>query len=132
MAVKSLTVAVLKAENSLPFKRGLSFSAHHKLASDGYDVVFKTGKRYRARCFQFVYTQNPEKLTTLGLAISKKNVKSSVKRNLCKRLSREYFRLHHPEVGALQVIVMANPPAYSAAREELHACLAQFWQSLKK
>ncbi len=108
------------------------FTPLHKLPSDGYDAIFKTGKRFRTKCLQFIYTQDSTKPTTLGLAISKKNVNSAVRRNLCKRLSREYFRLYQAEVGILQVIVMANPPAAVSTREELHACFAQFWQHFKK
>ena len=116
-----------KAESNLRFNPPLSFTFQHRLASSNYNQVFEQGKRFRTPCFQFISLQDATLPNALGLVISKKNVSGSVRRNLCKRLAREYFRLHQQAAKPLQVIVMASPAAQNASQEELHACFKKFW-----
>jgi ribonuclease P protein component len=54
----------------------------------------RNGKRFVGTCF-FIYVRSSEKgCTRLGITVSKKVHKSSVKRNRLKRQVREIFRLH--------------------------------------
>jgi len=66
----------------------------------------------------------------LGLAISRKNVKTAVGRNRIKRQIRESFRLHLDIIGNFDVVVMAKPAAAKADRRQLRAKLDKHWREL--
>lgn len=108
------------------------FKPADKLSSEGYPKLFKQGVRYATPCLFFYYapssTSDEQQRSHLGLAISKKNVDSSVQRNLIKRLCREGFRLHRNSEKPLNVVVVARPAASQATREAIRECVEQFWQ----
>lgn len=66
----------------------------------------------------------------LGLAISRKNVKTAVGRNRIKRQVRESFRLHQDIIGNFDVVVMAKPGADKVDKRQLRAQLDKHWQEL--
>ena len=68
----------------------------------------------------------------LGMAISKKNVKHAVKRNLVKRQLRESFRLHQAIIGDFDVVVLARPGIDKLSRGELRGQIEHCWQKIAK
>ena len=68
----------------------------------------------------------------LGMAISKKNVKHAVKRNLIKRQLRESFRLHQDIIGDFDVVILAKPGSDKLPRRELREQIDSCWQKIAK
>lgn len=66
----------------------------------------------------------------LGLAISRKHVKTAVGRNLIKRQVRESFRLHQAIIGDFDVIVLGKPGVDRLNKQELRVLLDKYWQEL--
>ncbi len=67
----------------------------------------------------------------LGLAISKRNVKLAVQRNLIKRITRESFR-QQVALPNLDVVVMARVGVNLLTKNELRQCIDELWQQLAK
>lgn len=68
----------------------------------------------------------------LGMAISRKNVKHAVKRNLVKRQLRESFRLHQAIIGDFDVVVLARPGIDKLTRHEVREQIDGCWQKVAK
>ncbi|MCK5639217.1 MAG: ribonuclease P protein component [Gammaproteobacteria bacterium] len=68
----------------------------------------------------------------LGLAISKKHVKTAVGRNRIKRRIRENFRLHQQAIGSLDIVILSRVGIARIENAELHLTLEQQWQRLAK
>jgi ribonuclease P protein component len=64
----------------------------------------------------------------LGLAISKKHCRKSTSRNTIKRIVRESFRQHQAELVGLDIVVINQPPATTATRQQLFDSLAGHWR----
>jgi ribonuclease P protein component len=87
------------------------------------------GKRLRTENFTIIVKPNGGDISRLGITVSKR-IGNSVKRNLVKRLIREFFRLHKHEIprGYDVVIVPVHEietPSFSTVRKELRNALAQ-------
>lgn len=59
-----------------------------------FEKVFKTGRSHRGDLVLLKTTQNTLEIPRFAVAVSKKNVKRAVDRNLIKRRIREAFRAH--------------------------------------
>lgn len=68
----------------------------------------------------------------LGLAISKKHIKTAVGRNRIKRRIRENFRLHQQAIGDLDIVVLGRVGIARIGNAELHQILEQQWLRLAK
>ena len=68
----------------------------------------------------------------LGLAISRKHVKTAVGRNLIKRQVRESFRLHQATIGNFDIVILGKPGVDKLSRPELRALIDDYWQELAK
>ncbi|MGM0593772.1 MAG: ribonuclease P protein component [Pseudomonadota bacterium] len=66
----------------------------------------------------------------LGLAISRKHVKTAVGRNRIKRQARESFRLHQDIIGNFDVVVLAKPGVHGLSKAQLRTLLDSYWQEL--
>lgn len=102
------------------------FTSEQKLVESQYREIFQHHKKHVERHFVFLW-QSTQEPSQLGLAVSKKNVPLATKRNLCKRLIRESFRVHQNAVG-IKLIVIARASAAKANNQEIRACLDNFWQ----
>lgn len=68
----------------------------------------------------------------LGLAISRKHVKTAVGRNLIKRQVRESFRHHQATIGDFDVVILGKPGVGKLSRQELRTLIDGYWQELAK
>lgn len=59
-----------------------------------FQNVFKKGKKFGNRHFQFYYVKNRKNANRLGIIVSKKVSKKAVVRNRIKRRIREAYRLN--------------------------------------
>lgn len=66
----------------------------------------------------------------LGLAVSKKNIKTAVQRNRIKRLIRETFRQRKTTLGGCDYVALARQPAGKATNAELLEALEKHWLEL--
>ena len=76
--------------------------------------------------------QNDLGYARLGLAISKRIIKTAVGRNRVKRLVRESFRLHQSSLAGLDIVVMSRDGAPQASNPELTAALQTHWRRIAK
>ena len=70
--------------------------------------VFKKGLHSQGKFWKIVANNSGNGFSRLGLAISKKEYKRAVDRNLFKRLARETFRNNQNSLGRLDFVVMAK------------------------
>lgn len=86
--------------------------AHRLLTPHDFQRVFDKPikKIHTEHLLLFVQTTpNPaSNIPRLGLAITKKKLKKAVMRNHLKRLTREYFRLNTPKLGAIDVVLIVK------------------------
>jgi len=76
--------------------------------------------------------QNELGCARLGLAISKRTVKTAVGRNRVKRLVRESFRQHQQFLTGLDIVVLSRNAAPQASNSELASALQTHWQRIAK
>lgn len=97
-----------------------------------FTQLFSVSTKKHGRHFTLYYQTAPEaQPAMLGSVISKKNARTSVQRNLIKRLVREHFRLNQHELNAKQVLIMAKKGVNRATRAELSQDLQQLFSFLK-
>lgn len=68
----------------------------------------------------------------LGLVISRKHVKTAVKRNLIKRLIRESFRSNKQRLPSLDIVVIGRKGVGDKANEELRKSLENHWKKIEQ
>ncbi len=66
----------------------------------------------------------------LGLAISKKKIKTAVARNKLKRLVRESFRLHKNEMANVDVVVLGQSRAATVSNKQAFESLETHWKNI--
>ncbi|MCZ6527266.1 MAG: ribonuclease P protein component [Candidatus Dadabacteria bacterium] len=88
-----------------------------------YEEIFGKSKRLRSKYFDILYVQNSLGYSRAGLVVSKKNVRSAVKRNRIKRLVREVFRNNKSLFDSLDVVFLAKKGSdtlnYSNVKREI-------------
>lgn len=103
------------------------------LNSAQFQAVFRdTACRSSDRYLTVIARPNQQQLPRLGLAISKKAIKTAVARNRIKRLVRESFRHHQQQLSGLDIVVMARADARQAGNAEIEASLQSHWQRLQR
>jgi len=90
--------------------------------------VFEKANRSRDKWFTVLSRDNGRHEARLGLAVSKKHCRKSTSRNTIKRIVRESFRQHQAELEGLDVVVINQPAATSATRQQLFDSLAGHWR----
>lgn len=68
----------------------------------------------------------------LGLAISKRNIKTAVGRNRVKRLVRESFRLQQALLKGLDIVVLSRQKTAETSNPALLDALNRHWRRLAK
>ena len=66
----------------------------------------------------------------LGLAISKKRIKTAVAWNRLKRLVRDSFRRHRKELHSMDIVVIGHTRAAEVSNQEIYDSLNQHWEKL--
>jgi len=103
------------------------------LSSDDFQKVFKqTGCRSVDQRLTVLARPNELGHARLGLAISKRIIKTAVGRNRVKRLVRESFRQHQQSLMGLDIVVLSRNGALQASNPELTSALQTHWQQVVK
>jgi ribonuclease P protein component len=103
------------------------------LSGGDFQQVFKhTECRSVDQRLTVLARQNKLNHARLGLAISKRIIKTAVGRNRVKRLVRESFRHHQQLLMGLDIVVMSRNGAAQASNPELLAALQTHWQRVAK
>ena len=91
--------------------------------SSEYEEIFNKSKRLRSRHFDILYVQNSLGYCRAGIVVSKKNVRTAVKRNRIKRVVREVFRNNKSLFDSMDVVFLAKKGCedlnYSNAKREI-------------
>jgi ribonuclease P protein component len=91
-----------------------------------FEQPFKSTDAY------FIVLARPSLLAKarLGIAIAKKNVRTAVQRNRIKRLIRESFRQHLPDLQPFDYVVLARERIECLNNQTLLHSLEKHWQRL--
>jgi ribonuclease P protein component len=82
------------------------FRPQHKLGRNvGFSAVFANRLVLRGVLFDLHYRPNDAGFARLGIAIPKRNARSSVLRNRFKRLVREIFRHEREKLTGVDVVI---------------------------
>ena len=73
-----------------------------------------------------------EQPSKLGITVSKKVSKLAVRRNLLKRLIREFYRHKQHELTRARLIITVKPAASAVSNEDLLQELTELWTKLMK
>ncbi|AJC48438.1 ribonuclease P protein component [Allofrancisella guangzhouensis] len=82
--------------------------------------------------FTFLISQRSSNEPGLCVILAKKNIKKATKRNLCRRLIKEYFRQHKGLLNNKSLIVLGKKQAAEATKEDLWQSIEKFHQFLEK
>lgn len=93
-----------------------------------FDQPFKSSDRY----LTVLARPNTLAVARLGLAITKKRVKTAVMRNRLKRLIRESFRLQQHALVGLDYVVLAKNDVAEVASTILRRSLNSHWHVLAR
>jgi ribonuclease P protein component len=117
---------------SLPSRHGSEcFDRSLRLVlSAEFKHVFANPCKAGGRFLTLLAKRNELDHPRLGLAISRKHVKTAVGRNRIKRQTRESFRLYQDIIGNFDVVVMAKPGVDKIDQRLLRAQLDKQWQEL--
>ena len=100
------------------------------LHSSDYGKVFKqTHCKSSDKYLTLLACHNNKTFPRLGLAISKKQLKTAVVRHRVKRVIRESFRHHKAELGGLDIVVLGRTAA-NVDKMILRRSLQRHWEIL--
>lgn len=89
------------------------------------------GRRLRGPLLTINLVANDRQDSRLGLAIARKAVPTAVQRNRVKRVIRDYFRQHWPEISGYDCVFFAQPAAATATRQQIRCALIDLWQQVR-
>jgi ribonuclease P protein component len=101
--------------------------------TDEYSSVFDFRRAIRGSMFMLHYLPRPEvyAVARLGLVIGKKQVKSSVRRNLIKRLAREIFRKQRAGLEGYDIVLRLHARPATMDRPHLAGEIATLLGKLR-
>ena len=93
------------------------FRPCHRLRSAAdFERVYRTGKRSGDGLFAVNALANELGFARLGMSVSTRTVGNAVRRNRVRRIIRELFREHHPNLPGVDLVVTSRPGARGALR----------------
>jgi ribonuclease P protein component len=105
----------------------------HRLSGPAaYRKVFSGSIRSTDSQFLVLATQNQLAYPRLGLAVSRKKLKTAVVRNLVKRMIRESFRHNRESLGSLDLVVMPQGSIVAGDRRRLRESLERHFKKVSK
>ena len=111
----------------------LSFPASSRLLQAAeYQNLFKGGKRINSRGLTLLVKPNKFKGPRLGMTVPKRLVKKAVGRNAIKRRIRESFRLNQHNLGAVDIVVMANSGISKLSKQQISELINPLWLKVTK
>ena len=119
-------------EQSEPRAVDNRFPRHVRLlTSREFQCVFEhTEYKSSDRYLTLLACRNQREYPRLGLAITKKKIKTAVARHHLKRVIRESFRQHKQQLAGLDIIVMGTKQAQDTPNTMLFKQLQYHWQKL--
>ena len=101
------------------------------LQSREYTAVFNdTQCKSSDQYFMVLAKSNHRQHPRLGLAITKKKIRTAVARNRLKRIIRESFRHHKESLQGVDIVVLCQSRAAAANNDELFYSLHNHWLKL--
>lgn len=101
-----------------------------------FQRVFRLSKASRKRVFirglGVRVCEGTEAQARLGLAISKKTFKRAVDRNRVKRLVRESFRQHLPDLPPVDIIILSHKELAGMDNAAIFQQLENLWRRVRK
>ena len=94
--------------------------------------VFDQASRVGNRWMTVLGAANDGRGPRLGLAVAKRRIKLSVRRNRLKRIVRESFRHHLQQLDDLDLVVLAGPAADQADARQLRQAIDELWPRIVK
>ncbi|HET6628672.1 MAG TPA: ribonuclease P protein component [Woeseiaceae bacterium] len=114
-------------------RRDYRLRAAHRLSDTAdFSRVFSGAQKSRDRYFTVLSRPNDQSSARLGLAISKKQCRLASGRNRLKRIVRESFRRHRPELGSVDIVVMAQQGTDSTGSATLFDSLEGHWHKIRR
>lgn len=100
------------------------------LSSIQFNRVFKRSRRSRDALFMVCARYDDQPAPRLGLAISKRHARHAVQRNRIKRCAREVFRQNLPSLARADFVVVNQPAAAKATKQQLQQSLREHLHTL--
>ena len=88
--------------------------------------------KFSTKNFTFLISNSENIAPAICIIIAKKNVKKATKRNLCRRIVKEFFRKNKINFENKNLIVIAKKSCATATKEGLWESIENFYQDLKK
>lgn len=124
----------LVSNEDLPLAKPQGFPRQLRLLSRGdFQLVFdKTRCKSADECLLMLAIPNGREYPRLGLAISKRNIKTAVGRNRVKRQIRDSFRHHFAQLAGLDIVVLSRHATHESSNHTLQNSLTRHWRRLEK
>ena len=118
--------------NETPLAGGQCFSRQQRLlSSPDFQRIFTEAQCKSAdRYLILLACRNSYSYPRLGLAITKKKIKTAVARQRIKRLIRESFRHNKELLGGLDIVVMTQTCSQAVDNKVLFNSLKDHWHKL--
>ncbi|MEN9432970.1 MAG: ribonuclease protein component [Pseudomonadota bacterium] len=113
----------------------MDFPRHVRLTRPGeFQHVFERGRHRRlsGQGLMARVRENDVQQARLGLAISKRNLRRAVDRNLVKRLARESFRRYQSQLPAVDIVILSQPSLLGMPNSDISKQLDIIWQQVQR
>ena len=108
-----------------------NFSRRYRLiAASDFQKVFKAPNKIATPDLLFLYSENKQTHSRLGMAIAKKQLPLAVDRNRIKRLIRESFRKQRQHLTSIDVVVLARKSLINMDNTRVQEQLDILWNQL--
>ena len=102
------------------------------ITSEQFKRVFELPLKFHTQTFSILARRNEADTARLGLAISKKAVRTAVQRNRLKRLARESFRVGRTSLRGLDIVVLGRRGMADLENRKLFDLLEKAWKKLER